>query len=173
MNTLSIRKITKSDLPTLLTFRNDSAFIDFCTNRKQVVTTTEFEEEILYDFSNDRQVQFLIIVDGIPIGTIWIYALNDDLNHAFISTFIANAWRGKGYGVYAHCRVMQFMFEEVEIFTMYADVYTENSFSIRTMEKRGWQFEKKLTEITVRYQGRLADFKQKALPLASRCVYIK
>ena len=173
MNTLSIRKILKSDLPTLLAFRNNSSFMDFCTNRKQVVTLAEFENEILHDFSNDRQVQFLVLVGGIPIGTVWIYALNDQLNHAFISTFMADAWRNKGYGVYAHCRILQFMFEEVEIHTMYADVYIENSFSIRTMEKRGWQFEKKLTEKIIRYRGRFDDFKQNALPFASKCLYIK
>lgn len=173
MNPLSIRKIVKCDLPILLTFRNDAAFIDFCTNRKKIVTHDEFKEEMLYDFSHDRQVQFLILLNEIPIGTIWIYALNDKFNHAFISTFVAEAWRGKGYGVYAHCRVIQFMFEEVEISTMYADVYTENSVSIRTMIKRGWEFEKKLTEKISRYRGIFSHFEKKALSLAGRCLYTK
>ncbi len=70
MKELTIRKIRRIDEPALLNFRNDPTFIEFCTNRKYSVTLEEFSRELELDFSKDRQVQFIVELDNIPIGTL-------------------------------------------------------------------------------------------------------
>lgn len=174
MHILTIRKIRRVDIPILLEFRNSPSFIKFCTNRKFTVTLKEFIVELQSDFGKDRQVQFMIELGDKPIGTIWIYGMNDILEHAFITTFIVDSYRLKGYGIYAHCRVLQFMFEEVEIKTMYSDVYEINKLSINTIEKRGWTRVQDFTKRGIhRYKTTYSDFLNKKKAFEQRCLYIK
>ncbi len=136
MKKLTIRHITGLDIDTLFIFRNEELFIQNCTNRKRKISREDFIKEIYNDFTKDRVYQFIIEFELKPIGTIWIYKVDEEF---FISTYIISKYTSLGIGIYAHCRVLQFIFENTDIEKVFADVYDFNTLSINTIKKRGYE----------------------------------
>lgn len=138
MNALTIHIVCKEDLPILFKFRNDPSFIQYCISKKTQLTFEEFNEELRNSFLTNKQAQFIISLNQKPIGTIWIYDTVRSLSQSFISIFLQYEYRKKGYGIYALSRVIKYIFEEMGIGSVFADVYESNLLSVSTLEKRGW-----------------------------------
>lgn len=123
---LHIRPITRSDGELLFSWRNSHGFMSNCTHRSKVESLQDFEQELERDFSFDRHKQFLIIYNEIPIGTIFSYSFNPNDKYCFITVFIAEKYRGRGYAIISLLLFARWLFDTYGLFKTYYDVYEYN-----------------------------------------------
>ncbi len=131
--------VTDADTPLLFAWRNTEAMRALCSCRRNTVTADEFASELAHDFSYDRHEQYLVVRcgDECPVGTIYSYNVNLEDGYAFITTFIDQQYRGKGYGVHAFLLFATHLFERFRLFKIYTETYAYNEYSLRTSRNAG------------------------------------
>lgn len=130
---LELHELQEEHLPILFLWRNSDDFMGLCSTRRNVVSLDEFQKELQSDFSRDRHLQFMIVRKDEYIGTLYSYNLNRTDGHAFVTIFIAEAWRDRGYGAEAMVVFLECLFREYELHKVYAEVYSYNLESLRAL----------------------------------------
>lgn len=141
---LLMSEISKENLIALHSWRNSECFRRLCSVRRHIVSLEEFSEELESDFARDRDIQFIGIRkrDNLPVGTIWAYSVNPIDGHCFVSTFVAEEYRGIGYGIELFASTMTHLFLSVpNLHKIYTEVYAYNLSSLSIMRKFGFQEE--------------------------------
>jgi RimJ/RimL family protein N-acetyltransferase len=131
-----LRPIVESDLPVLCEWRNSAIFLENSSNRRNHVTVEEFALELKKDFGRDRHEQFIIELrrSRKPIGTIYSYNFLPADGYAFVTTFLVDDFRGNGYGAEAFAVFLYHLFTTHDLYKVYADIYSYNVDSLRTMQ---------------------------------------
>lgn len=136
-----LREIVDDDVPQLLIWRNSASFSEMCTFRGDTLCLDAFREELAADFEHDRLCQFVIEVErsngNVPVGTIFAYGLNELDGYCLFTTFVAEAYTSRGYGIYAAALMIDYLFVAYGLFKVYMDVYEHNEASLAAMHRFG------------------------------------
>lgn len=172
---LYLRLITNTDIDQLYEWRNSLDFRSYCSNRQAQVTKEVFVRELKADFGKDRHQQFMIIrkKDNLPVGTIFSYNLNHADGYVFITTFLDEKYRRVGYGALAFSLFSTHLFEEYGLHKIYCEVYSYNTYSLKSLLNGGFIEEGRFREQRFfagrRYDViRLAIFRTQALSINER-----
>lgn len=130
---LELHGLQEEHLPILFLWRNSDDFMGLCSTRRNTVSLDEFQKELQSDFSRDRHLQFMIVRKNEYIGTLYSYNLNQTDGHAFVTIFIAEAWRDKGYGAEAMVIFLEHLFREYELHKVYTEAYSYNLESLHAL----------------------------------------
>lgn len=133
-----LREVTEGDLAVLHKWRNDPRFQKFCSGRTNTVTLEEFRREIIQDFKSGRSIQFLILREDKPIGTIFDYGLSNRDGYTFFTTFLIPEVESKGYGAEAVHLFLHYIFVNYNLYKVYAEVYEYNTKPLGMLKKGGF-----------------------------------
>jgi len=133
-----LREIGEADLPTLHEWRNDTRFTDYCSTRRNKVSFEEFKKELSRDFNRDRHLQCIIVRNDRPIGTIYAYGLNKTDGYVFITTYLTSDCERAGYGAEAFALFMLYLFQNLHLFKIYAEVYSYNEHPLSCLKNAGF-----------------------------------
>ncbi|MCT9097112.1 GNAT family N-acetyltransferase [Haloarchaeobius sp. HME9146] len=130
--------IDEADLDFLGQFVNDpkvwpSLGMDGPVNDKQ--GKEWFEEHV----SKDDTVNFLITVDGEPVGTINAFDLSERHGHATLGCWLAPEFHGQGFGSDATRAILRYLFDHRRMRTVVAYVFGFNEQSIGLLESVGME----------------------------------
>lgn len=135
---LELREVQEEHLPTLFLWRNSDDFMKLCSTRRNFVSLEEFKNELASDLRKDRHTQFLIVRKGEYIGTIYSYNLNRTDEYVFVTIYIAESWRSKGYGAEAMIVFFEHLFREYNLYKVYVEVYSYNLESLNALSSGGF-----------------------------------
>jgi RimJ/RimL family protein N-acetyltransferase len=135
---LDLCEVQEEHLPTLFLWRNTADFMALCTTRRNTVSLEEFEAELASDLRKDRHIQFLIIRRNEYIGTIYSYNLNRTDGHVFVTIYMAESWRNKGYGAEAMIVFFEYLFREYNLYKVYVEIYSYNLESLSALINGGF-----------------------------------
>lgn len=135
---LELHELQEEHLPTLFLWRNSSDFMELCSTRRNLVSLEEFRKELDCDLKRDRHCQLLITKRKECIGTIYSYNLNRTDGHVFVTTYLAEMWRSKGYGAEAVIVFLEHLFREHGLHKVYVEVYSYNHDSLNVLMNGGF-----------------------------------
>lgn len=130
---LELRELQEEHLPILHLWRNSDDFMGLCSTRRNSVSLEEFRVELDSDLKKDRHNQFLIFRNEECIGTLYSYNFNRTDSYVFVTIFVAEPWRDKGYGAEAMIIFLEYLFREYGLYKVYAEVYSYNLESLHTL----------------------------------------
>ena len=139
--TLHIREITNSDLPILCVWRNSDDFIKFCTKRKSKISFIDFGYEINKDLKGDRLVQVVVLMNNIPIGTLYAYRFDKINKTIYITTYFLPEYRKNIFIIKSLVLFITYLFEIFNISKLYVEVYSYNKRVMSMLMKIGFKYE--------------------------------
>ena len=131
-------EIKKEDIPILCEWRNDARFMSHCSTRRNNVLLRDFEKEIEFDFGRDRYLQCMIFKREKPVGTIYSYNLNRTDGYVFVTIYIVGDYEKRGYGVEAFALFLFHLFQTIQLYKVYVEVYSYNQHSLDCLKKAGF-----------------------------------
>lgn len=156
---MKLRALEPSDLDILYNVENDVESWD--SSESNVPFSYETLNTYIYTCSNDifqdKQVRFVVDVDGITIGLIDLCNFSPLHNHAEVSIYIVKSERGKGWGTKAISQICKYAFENIHIYQLYAIVKNDNEASKRVFEKSGFTITAKLKSWIRQKNGLFSD----------------
>ncbi|MCL2843972.1 MAG: UDP-4-amino-4,6-dideoxy-N-acetyl-beta-L-altrosamine N-acetyltransferase [Chitinivibrionia bacterium] len=153
---VSLRKITESDTPLILKWRNS----DFVMNN--FVIREQFTEQghkywLENVIAKGKAVQYIILCDNIPIGSVYIRDIDNTHKKGEFGIFIGEQdFVGKGLSYLATIEILRIAFEELNLHRIYLRVFPDNIPAIKTYEKAGFVKEGILRD-TVFVDGKFRD----------------
>jgi diamine N-acetyltransferase len=132
----------EEDIRFLFGLRNDVEHLYLWTTRREVVSFTEFQDELRHD---ERLGMLRLIIEkrdtGERIGTVFSYDHNRVDRHCSIVTVLCPTARRRGYGAEATALFLRYLFAYLNLEKVYAQVYEFNLLSRQTLEHGGFKRE--------------------------------
>lgn len=129
-----IRKATKKDMELLFQWANDSSLREFSINTGKIV----WNEHVKWFLNKMDSNSYILIAEtdlGIPIGQI---RFDKDNNYYLIDFYVANEYRGKGYGKLLLNNGMNYVVSEIKNIAFKAMVNEKNTPSIKSFLAEGF-----------------------------------
>ena len=148
-NEVTIRPITYDDTEDIIRWRNSdfvrSRFID------QRLFTKESHEYWLKNFVETGKVaQFIILLDGKGVGSVYLRDIDPDERSAEYGIFIGEeSARGKGVGTKSARLILEYAFCEIKLEKIFLRVYKDNAGAVKSYEKAGFVSNGKIENIEV------------------------
>ena len=139
MAEITIRPITYNDTDDIIRWRNseyvNARFID------RRMFTKESHEAWLENFVKTGKVaQFIILLDGKGVGSVYLRDIDYDKKDAEFGIFIGEeSARGKGVGTKSASLILEYAFNELKLDKVFLRVYKDNPSAIRSYEKAGFK----------------------------------
>ncbi len=139
MAEITIRPITYKDTEDIIRWRNseyvNARFID------RRMFTKESHEAWLKNFVETGKVaQFIILLDGEGVGSVYLRDIDHDKKDAEFGIFIGEeSARGKGVGTKAAEIILDYAFRGLKLDKVFLRVYKDNPGAIRSYEKAGFK----------------------------------
>ncbi len=139
MAEITIRPITYNDTDDIIRWRNseyvNARFID------RRMFTKESHEAWLENFVKTGKVaQFIILLDGKGVGSVYLRDIDYDKKDAEFGIFIGEeSARGKGVGTKSASLILEYAFNELKLDKVFLRVYKDNPGAIRSYEKAGFK----------------------------------
>lgn len=110
---------------------------------KTVEDSLEYIKHLCDGYNTDNFYNWIVVEKSTdtPIGTIGVVDVSTKHSTMEIGYCYGVKWWGNGYATEAFKRVIKFLFEEVEVETIYAEHLEANPASGRVMEKCGLTYE--------------------------------
>ncbi len=155
---LILRKITKND--TIAAFDNwcsDDLVTEYLrwSSHENVETTKNIISFFVDAYAKPNFYLWAIVPKDInvPIGTISVVKMNEELNCVHIGYCVGSKWWNKGFTTEAFKAIIPFLFEEVKVNRIESQHDPRNPNSGRVMQKCGLKYEGTLREADVTNKG--------------------
>ena len=138
-NEVTIRPITYDDTENIIKWRNseyvNSRFID-----RRLFTKESHEEWLKTYVEEGKAAQFIILLDGEAVGSVYLRDIDPDKKEAEYGIFIGeeNA-RGKGVGTKSAKLILKYAFEELNLEKIFLRVFKDNPGAVKSYEKAGFK----------------------------------
>lgn len=125
-------------------FENDSAVFEDERLCEQYHYSRDKAEKYYENQQQDHRIVLMIMQDNKPIGEIKIKEIDDSKRSCFLGIHLQNdEVKGKGIGTAAEKLAIKYIWEELDLNVIFADVLSKNERSIHILEKNGFKFLKK------------------------------
>ena len=143
-NEVTIRPITYDDTENIIKWRNseyvNSRFID-----RRLFTKESHEAWLKNYVEAGKAAQFIILLDGEAVGSVYLRDIDADKKEAEYGIFIGEeSARGKGVGTKSAKLILKYAFEELGLKTVFLRVIKDNKGAIRSYEKAGFKLNGKV-----------------------------
>jgi RimJ/RimL family protein N-acetyltransferase len=91
--------------------------------------------------SSEKNVRFVIEMDGVAVGTVSLFKFDELSHHAEVGIALVAEARGMGVGTTAISRMVQFAFVRCNLRRLHLQVLSSNLGAIRAYEKTGFVIE--------------------------------
>ena len=138
-NEVTIRPITYDDTENIVKWRNseyvNSRFID-----RRLFTKESHEAWLKNYVETGKVAQFIILLDGEAVGSVYLRDIDPDKKEAEYGIFIGeeNA-RGKGVGTKSAKLILKYAFEELNLEKIFLRVFKDNPGAVKSYEKAGFK----------------------------------
>lgn len=159
---LLIRQFRASDLASFVAYRNDPEVAKY--QGWSVPYSMEQGEQFIRSMiaADPKQIgewyQAAVTLkeDAEVIGDAAYFLMKNDSRQAYIGCTIARSHWGRGYGFEATSRLLDYLFENLDLHRVVAETDVENTSSIKLLEKLGFRRESRLIE-NVWFKGAYAS----------------
>lgn len=139
MGNVTIRPITYNDTEDIIRWRNsqyvNARFIDH-----RMFTRESHEAWLKTQVETGRVSQFIILLDGKGVGSVYLRDIDRDKKEAEFGIFIGEeSARGKGVGTKSAALILEYGFNELNLEKVFLRVYKDNPGAIRSYEKAGFK----------------------------------
>lgn len=139
MTEVTIRPITYDDTDNIIKWRNseyvNSRFID-----RRLFTKESHEAWLKTYVETGKAAQFIILLDGEAVGSVYLRDIDQDKKEAEYGIFIGEeSARGKGVGTKSAKLILKYAFEELELEKIFLRVFKDNPGAVRSYEKAGFK----------------------------------
>lgn len=149
----SLLKIEEDHLDDVFAIYNNEQVFEFCgiipKHNKETVKKmiSHFER----DFNNKKRIKWGIVTHSECklVGIIEAFDFNQKINMVTIGYYLEETYWGKGYASAAVSKVVEFLFNEVDVNRIQADVMPLNVASKKVLLKNGFLKEGLLREATI------------------------
>ena len=154
-NEVTIRPITYDDTENIIKWRNseyvNSRFID-----RRLFTKESHEEWLKTYVEEGKAAQFIILLNGEAVGSVYLRDIDPDKKEAEYGIFIGEeSARGKGVGTKSAKLILKYAFEELNLEKIFLRVFKDNPGAVRSYEKAG--FKKIDREDTLNIDGEMLE----------------
>ena len=154
-NEVTIRPITYDDTENIIKWRNseyvNSRFID-----RRLFTKESHEEWLKTYVEAGKAAQFIILLNGEAVGSVYLRDIDPDKKEAEYGIFIGEeSARGKGVGTKSAKLILKYAFEELNLEKIFLRVFKDNPGAVRSYEKAG--FKKIDREDTLNIDGEMLE----------------
>ena len=138
MQKISIRPIEFGDTDLIVKWRNSDAV------RLNFIDRRELTKEIHENWMNTKVlvgnvVQFIICVDGTPVGSVYLRDIDKKHQKAEFGIFIGEELKqGHGIGQEAGKQILKYAFDELNLNRVFLRVLAENEHAINCYKKIGF-----------------------------------
>ena len=148
-NEVTIRPITYDDTENIIKWRNseyvNSRFID-----RRLFTKESHEAWLKNYVETGRVAQFIILLDGEAVGSVYLRDIDTDTKEAEYGIFIGEeSARGKGVGTKSAKLILKYAFEELGLKKIFLRVLKNNPGAVRSYEKAGFKKIDRVDTLTV------------------------
>ena len=138
-NEVTIRPITYDDTENIIKWRNseyvNSRFID-----RRLFTKESHEEWLKTYVEAGKAAQFIILLNGEAVGSVYLRDIDPDKKEAEYGIFIGEeSARGKGVGTKSAKLILKYAFEELNLEKIFLRVFKDNPGAVRSYEKAGFK----------------------------------
>ena len=137
-NEVTIRPITYDDTENVVRWRNseyvNSRFID-----RRLFTKESHEAWLKNYVETGKVAQFIILLNGEPVGSVYLRDIDLDKKEAEYGIFIGEeSARGKGVGTESAKLILKYAFDELKLEKLFLRVFKNNPGAVRSYEKAGF-----------------------------------
>ena len=153
---ISIREVTPSDSPLLLTWRNHPEIRSWSRNFNEIEVNAH--DSWFSDWISNRRIKgffFVIEYSGSPVGTIRFDLKAEDSFE--VSILVEPSYQGKGIAKAATIAALRDIGSELPYFTIFASVHEKNTASIKLF-----------TSLDFQESGKSGDFLEFSKNLSSK-----
>ena len=138
MADVTIRPITYDDTDNIIKWRNGdyvrSHFID-----QRLFTKESHENWLRTMVETGKVAQFIILLDGAPVGSVYLRDIDHDKKDAEYGIFIGEeSARGKGVGTKSAKLIIEYAFNELHLDKIFLRVHKDNVGAVKSYEKAGF-----------------------------------
>ena len=138
-NEVTIRPITYDDTENVVRWRNseyvNSRFID-----RRLFTKESHEAWLKNYVETGKAAQFIILLNGEPVGSVYLRDIDLDKKEAEYGIFIGEeSARGKGVGTESAKLILKYAFDELKLEKLFLRVFKNNPGAVRSYEKAGFK----------------------------------
>lgn len=91
--------------------------------------------------TSEKRISFVIDVDGVAVGGVSLFAIDDLARHAEVGVAVVAEARGNGVGTAAVSQIIEFAFVRCNLRRLHLQVIASNVGAIRAYEKAGFVIE--------------------------------
>lgn len=136
---IELRPVFESDVPLLVKWINDPEVTQFLASYLPMMEEDEREWVKSLRNRRDRNVVFMMVVDGKPIGTMGIHNIDFRQGTAVTGAMIGEKeYWGKGYGTEAKMLVLEYAFHTLNLRKICSNVIAFNDRSVKYSHKCGY-----------------------------------
>lgn len=142
---LTLKKMTRELCHEyFMHFENDAAVFEDEKMCGQYQYSEDKVEKYFQNQQQDHRIVLMIMQDNKPIGEIKIKEIDERKGSCFLGIHLQNdAVKGKGIGTLAEQMAIEYIWENLNLSVIFADVLRKNKRSIHVLEKNGFKFVKK------------------------------
>lgn len=142
-----LRPIKSDDIGQIVDWHNDPESLHLWSTRRNILSTSEANDEAIRDLTVDKHV-WLIAENaaGTVIGMIFSYDVQFVDEHCFVTTYVADSFRQRGYGPDMLGLFLDYLFCYFNFRKIYFDAYEYNRASWHSMSNFGFKEEGRFPE---------------------------
>jgi len=147
---LVLKKIDVTNLEEVYEIYSNARVFEYCgiiskSNKETIKSMIGHFER---DFNKKTRIKWGIFSNDVLVGIMEVYDFNKKVNMVTIGYFLAEAYWGKGIASKAVKMVIEFLFENVEVNRIHAEVMPPNEISKKVLLKNGFLKEGTLRQAT-------------------------
>lgn len=142
-NDITLNQISEKDIDNLFNIYNNDKVFEYCGilpkhNKKTVENMIGHFER---DFNKKSRIKFGIFKDDQMLGIIECYDFKKKIDMLTIGYYLAEEYWNKGYATKALSLLVEYLFNEIEVNRIQAEVMIENNYSKKVLLKNGFMKE--------------------------------
>ncbi|MCI1613425.1 MULTISPECIES: GNAT family N-acetyltransferase [Heyndrickxia] len=150
---ISLLKIEEDHLDDVFAIYNNEQVFEFCgiIPKHNKATVKKMISHFERDFNNKKRIKWGIVTrsEYKLVGIVEAFDFNQKINMVTIGYYLAEDYWGKGIASAAVSKVVEFLFNEVDVNRIQADVMPLNDASKKVLLKNGFLKEGLLREATI------------------------
>jgi RimJ/RimL family protein N-acetyltransferase len=140
--TVTLRPRTDADLDLLFAIAADlDTWEERSPGRPGALLRSAWEQRLVEQESDPANVRLVIEDDGVAVGSVSLFDVDDLARNAEMGIAIVAEARGRGIGTAAIALITTFAFERWNLHRLHLEVIASNTGAIRSYEKAGFVHE--------------------------------
>ena len=149
---IDLRKLTLDDTSNIVCWRNQPWLLEYFIDQRKI-TKESHEKYVKTRIQTGIVKQWIIVVDGVDVGTCFLRDINYETNEAEYGVLIGEKdYLSKGIGSKVVCMVLEYAFKVMNLDHVFVRVQEKNPRSINSFLKAGFKYMDHVEEVLIHEQ---------------------